>query len=702
MRRSYRHAAIRFFRGIATRDSLKRISTGLLLIGFIIIYAPTANAAGPSDDAEQLYELQTGTGHYDPDATCGQNSSTTNPASSSVSFDNAAAEAVAKSDSTGGVNVGYALYDSTGKLVANYNDAFENYGASITKAMLLVAYLNQVGSGTLSDAATSDLTGMIEQSDDNDANLVYGLLNNPQSEVEAVATKVGMTGFKYNDTADSLYVLGQSQITANDFAKFFSQINSTTMFPTAQRDFALKLLANITPNAGLLQAGLPGTVYSKEGWKPEPGGGSDPTRVSGANPNPFELEGAPYVVNQAAYFSSNNLGYGLAVTVSGITGVPPEPAGEGIINAVGSALVNVGATGTQTASGGCTCSATTVLVGNDNQEKSWNYLISLGLSDEQAAGVMGNIMQESSFDPERIQGGGDSINPSAAGSGGYGLVQWTPGGKLVSDLSDAKISGAPYQLATQLDLIGYEMKNTTPVGYSDLIKALEQIKDAGAAALFFDQNFEDGSDPGGIRETYAQQILQKYAGTTSTVTPGDSGGCSSSSASPDCTSAAGVAKILCAAKRYDPASYSESAMGNHYPGGNPQWIKQVCPAAANAAATIPTSCYLDCSGLVNIAVYDAFGYNLEENTVSEYGDTSLWKHIPFSQVQPGDLIQPGMYFEGGLPQHVEIIDHVSGDTIYTFGAHDDQVPQPEQVGPASYQYNAGDGDVFLHWVGPTS
>jgi cell wall-associated NlpC family hydrolase len=250
--------------------------------------------------------------------------------------------------------------------------------------------------------------------------------------------------------------------------------------------------------------------------------------------------------------------------------------------------------------------------------------------------------------------------------------------------------------------VGWELKNTTPNGTPDYIKALEQIKDPGAAALSFDQNFEGGSDPGGVRETDAQAILQKYAGTTSTSTPGDSGGCSSSSISPDCQAATGVSKILCAAKRYDPASYSETPMGDHEPGGNPQWIKEVCPAAGTATGKITASCYVDCSGLVNIAVYDAFGYNLNENTYSEIADSlstaspRLWKQIPFSQVQPGDLIQPGAYVGG----HVEIIDHLSGNTIYTFGAHTSQVPQPEQVDPASYQHSSS--DVYLHWIGPTS
>ncbi len=252
---------------------------------------------------------------------------TTGPAS--LSINNAAAMQTAKSS---GAKVGYALFDSSGNNLAEYNDNSENYGASITKAMILVAYLNQVGPGGLSNSATSNLTGMIEQSVDSDANNVLGLLKNPQQQIESVAKQAGMTGFKFNITGDRLYWLGQSQITAADFAKFFAKID--TMFPAAHKGFALNLLSNISPNAGLLQAGLPGTVYSKEGWKPEPGGGSDPARSG--SPNPFGLEGAPFIVNQAAQFSYGGKVYGIAVTVGGAANIS---SAETIIKNVVQALV---------------------------------------------------------------------------------------------------------------------------------------------------------------------------------------------------------------------------------------------------------------------------------------------------------------------------------------------------------------------------
>lgn len=56
--------------------------------------------------------------------------------------------------------------------------------------------------------------------------------------------------------------------------------------------------------------------------------------------------------------------------------------------------------------------------GTDNIAKMWNYFIGKGLKDFQAAGILGNIQQESGFSPFRQQ---DSMSWP---SGGYGIVQW--------------------------------------------------------------------------------------------------------------------------------------------------------------------------------------------------------------------------------------------------------------------------------------
>src|SRR5581483_7335081 len=96
--------------------------------------------------------------------------SASSQSSSGITVDDASARQIAIQASSGNTNVGYSLYDSTGNQLASYNDTFNTYSASIDKSMLLVAYLNQVGSGSLSDNVKTNLTAMIEQSVDPAAN----------------------------------------------------------------------------------------------------------------------------------------------------------------------------------------------------------------------------------------------------------------------------------------------------------------------------------------------------------------------------------------------------------------------------------------------------------------------------------------------------------------------------------------------------
>ena len=56
--------------------------------------------------------------------------------------------------------------------------------------------------------------------------------------------------------------------------------------------------------------------------------------------------------------------------------------------------------------------------GNSNAEKAWNYFTSRGYSEAATAGIIGNLMQESSLDPNCVQYGGGP---------GRGIAQWEIG-----------------------------------------------------------------------------------------------------------------------------------------------------------------------------------------------------------------------------------------------------------------------------------
>lgn len=65
--------------------------------------------------------------------------------------------------------------------------------------------------------------------------------------------------------------------------------------------------------------------------------------------------------------------------------------------------------------GTISASAPSQLSGSSNAEKVWNYFIGRGLTPVAAAGAMGNIEQESSFNPLIQEGNGI----------GFGLIQWS-------------------------------------------------------------------------------------------------------------------------------------------------------------------------------------------------------------------------------------------------------------------------------------
>ena len=61
----------------------------------------------------------------------------------------------------------------------------------------------------------------------------------------------------------------------------------------------------------------------------------------------------------------------------------------------------------------------TSVTGDGNIAQMWNYLVGKGLTNQQAAGILGNIQVESGFSPFRQE------DSQSWPSGGYGIVQWT-------------------------------------------------------------------------------------------------------------------------------------------------------------------------------------------------------------------------------------------------------------------------------------
>jgi len=345
------------------------------------------------------------------------------------------------------------------------------------------------------------------------------------------------------------------------------------------------------------------------------------------------------------------------------------------------------------------CGQTTTLSGSDSIQQAFNYFVGQGLTDIQAAGIVGNLLLESegTMNPEIVEGGTTQADPSdlTTSAQGYGIAQWTPGDKIITLAQEYNISTPVNQLITQLEILWDEINSG---GAGSIVSALKQLSNVTDTTTYFQDNFEKpASDTASIAEriTYANSVLTKYgnsAGGGGPVTP--SNGCQSSV---DCTSKGtqitGNAEIACDVLQYDPISYCEGSgqvicpglEAGHLPGAT--WHAD-CPVIGPICAT-------DCSGLVSLAIYDVFGNNGDWDTYSMITDKANFEIIPLSKVLPGDFMQPNT-------GHVVIIESVSGNTLNTFAANNNETgtSQADQVSPGTYP--VAPTNVYLRYVGQGS
>lgn len=121
----------------------------------------------------------------------------------------------------------------------------------------------------------------------------------------------------------------------------------------------------------------------------------------------------------------------------------------------------------------------------------WQFLKSKGYSEQAAAGILGNMEQESGIMPDIDEGGGGP---------GYGLVQWTSpiagesGRAYVQRLlGQAGISGYYRNITTQLKLLDWHMHNGQYIpsaAYPYSVAQFKALTDIGTATMAFEANFE--------------------------------------------------------------------------------------------------------------------------------------------------------------------------------------------------------------------
>jgi hypothetical protein len=148
-----------------------------------------------------------------------------------------------------------------------------------------------------------------------------------------------------------------------------------------------------------------------------------------------------------------------------------------------------------------------------NDQAAYDYLVGQGLTNYEAAGIVGNFDQESGDSPTSCQVAG-------CGSGGEGIAQWTVGGRWNVDANNNMVwyagqlpgSPSPTTLQPQLQFTWYELATFPSYG-------LASIKSSGSldnAVVAFQNDFE-ACNPTycytSTRETYAQDVLTAYGST---------------------------------------------------------------------------------------------------------------------------------------------------------------------------------------------
>lgn len=135
------------------------------------------------------------------------------------------------------------------------------WSASVVKAMLLVAYLDQpsVARRNLNDYDHSLLHPMITESDNTAATEVRDIVGN--GALQALANRVGMTHFA------TAQIWGETQITARDQTRLFLHIDG--YIARRHRAYAMRLLASVVPSQrwGIGEVAPRGwKLYFKGGW----------------------------------------------------------------------------------------------------------------------------------------------------------------------------------------------------------------------------------------------------------------------------------------------------------------------------------------------------------------------------------------------------------------------------------------------------
>lgn len=180
---------------------------------------------------------------------------------------------------------------------------------------------------------------------------------------------------------------------------------------------------------------------------------------------------------------------------------------------------------------------------SSDEHTAYEFFVGKGLKGFQAAGIVGNLQQESDVDPTAIEYGGGP---------GRGIAQWSVGGRWNADHDDNMVWYASahglneWSLTPQLEFIWYELETYSSYGLSEL-RASTNVTDA---TLVFQDRFEGcGTCDQSNRVAYAEAVLSAYGGGSGGGGSGGGKGCYSDTLARD------MPDNACVQSKYDSAWY---------------------------------------------------------------------------------------------------------------------------------------------------
>ena len=147
-----------------------------------------------------------------------------------------------------------------------------------------------------------------------------------------------------------------------------------------------------------------------------------------------------------------------------------------------------------------------------NENAAYAFFVGKGLSSVQAAGIVGNLIQESTVLPSASEPGGP----------GRGIAQWSSGGRWNSTYHDnlawyaAQHGMSTSSLTTQLDFVWYELENFSAYG----LGRLRSASTVASAVEVFETDYEAcGACSQSRRISFAEEVYSHH----SSVSSGSSG-----------------------------------------------------------------------------------------------------------------------------------------------------------------------------------